>query len=188
MRFCPPTEVVECLERDLLDVQDSCMDLSSAGCEVRGAVGECVVGVPSRSVVDCTRVAVIAERPSGGSKRLRLQLAGSQATTVPGNLLDVPLHVDLPATQIGLHAGGGAREDDNALPVVGAADESHLVEMEDNASTDNVDDDAESIREGSVVSEVSEAPDTLVENEIPGRDVRHTPAFRAALQSLDRVC
>ena len=36
-------------------------------------------------------------------------------------------------------------------------------------------------------SEVSEAPDTLVECEIPGRDVRHTPAFRAALQSLDRV-
>ena len=205
VRFCPPTEVVECLERDLLEVRDSHMDVSSGGCDVRWAVSggfpfeddqsashvlaTCVVGVPGRSVVDCARVAEILKRRCDGSKRLRLQFAGSQATTVPASRLDMPPHVDPFATQGCLFAGGGARAEDSAVHVAGIADESHLVEtLVDDASTDHVDDDAESVREGSVVgSEVGEAPDTLVECEIPGRDVRHTPAFRAALQSWDRV-
>ena len=34
---------------------------------------------------------------------------------------------------------------------------------------------------------MSEALDTPVEMEVPGRDVRHTLAFRAALQTLDNV-
>ena len=141
VQFCPPTEVVECLERDLLDVRDSHMDLSSGGCDVRGAVGACVVGVPSRSIVDCTRVAEIVERRCEGVKRLRLRFAGSQATTVPGSLLDVPFHVDPSTTQDVLSAGGDARADDSAIHV---ADESYLVEMADDPSTDHVDDDAES--------------------------------------------
>ena len=102
------------------------------------------------------RVAEVLERRCDASKRLRLQFAGSQATTVPASRLDVPPHFDTPT------AGGGARvEDSSTVHAAVIADESHVVEtVVDDASTDHVDDDAESVREGSLVgSEVSEAPE-----------------------------
>ena len=127
VRFCPPTEVVEGLERDL-KVRDSQMDQSSGGCDARGAVGFLhvlatrVAGRPDLSNVDCVREAEFLERRCG-SKRLRLQFPGSQATTVPASWLHVHPHFESFA------AGGGARvEDSSTLRVAVLADESQMVE------------------------------------------------------------
>ena len=78
-------------------------------------------------------------------------------------------------------------EDFSSQHAAAFADESHVVDtVVDDVSTDHVEDDV--VRDGSVVgSKVGEVPDTPVECEIPGRDVRNTAAFRAVLQSLDGV-
>ena len=199
--FCPPTDVVEGLERDLCEGFDSQLDQSEGRCSglavSRGRshvdnpseshVLASVVGVPGSSGVDCGRVAEVVERRHDAPKRLRLQFAGSQATTVPASRLDAPPHFEVQGC---IHAGASARVEDPSSQRAGAfADESHVVDtVVDDVSTDHVEDDAQSVREGSVVgSEVGEVPDTPVECEIPGRDVRNTAAFRAALQSLDGV-
>ena len=123
--------VVESLERDLREGFDSQLD-QSEGRYSRLAVSRgrshvddpseshvlaSVVGVPGSSSVDCGRVAEVVERRHDAPKRLRLQFAGSQATTVPASRLDAPPHFEMQGC---IRAGASARVEDPSSQRVGA--------------------------------------------------------------------